>query len=89
MNKRNLAGILWFLAGWQGGGLFVGIFGLPWALAFVPGVVLAALVLWDPTGRLWSRSKTQRRVVEINAYAEKLDKRIDQWPAVETDKRRV
>lgn len=89
MNKRNLAGILWFLAGWQGGGLFVGIFGLPTLLAFAPGIVLAVLVLWDPTGLFWGRSKSQRRVVEINAYAEKLDKRVDQWPVVETDTTRV
>lgn len=89
MNKRNLASILWFLAGWQAGGLIVGLMDLPWFLGFTPGIVMAVVVRWDPTGLFWSRSGTARKIVPINAYAEKLDKRIDHWPVVENDTRRV
>ncbi|MEO8274187.1 MAG: hypothetical protein ABI620_08975 [Chloroflexota bacterium] len=87
MKKRNVAVVLWFLAGWEGGGLFVGIVGLPWMLGLVPAIVLAALVLWDPAGIFRPRPRTERRVVEINAYAERLEKRVDNWPAVETHER--
>ena len=89
MTKRNLAVVLWFLAGWEGGGLFVGIFGLPWMLGLAPAIVLAAIVLWDPKGIFRPSRRTERRVVEINAYAEKLDKRIDHWPVVESDTSQV
>ena len=96
MNKRNLASILWFVAGWQGGALLVGLFDLPTLLAFVPGIVMAVVVRWDPTGIFWSRSGTGRRIRPINEFAASLDKRaaqvdkrIDQWPAVEADTRRV
>ena len=89
MNKRNLASVLWFLAGWQVGGLIVVLMDLPWFLGFTPGIVMVLLVRWDPTGLFVSRSGTGRRIVPINAYAEKLGKRIDQWPVVETDTRRV
>lgn len=96
MNKRNLASILWFVAGWQGGGLLVGLFDLPTVLAFVPGIVMAVVVRWDPKGLFWSRSGTGRRIVPINEFAAQLDRRaanldrrIDQWPVVETDTRRV
>lgn len=83
MKKRNLAAVLWFLVGWQGGGLLVSFVGLPSLLAFAPGVVFAALVLWDPAGLFRRRTTPERHVVEINAYAERLDKRVDHWPAVE------
>ena len=89
MNKRNLASILWFLAGWEAGGLLVGIMGLPWLLAFTPGIVMAALVRWDPTGLFWSRSGTGRRIRPINEFAAELDRNVDQWPAVETDTNRA
>ena len=87
--KQNLAAVLWFLAGWQGGGFFVSMVGLPSMLGFAPGIVLALLVLWDPTGLFQRRRSPERRVTEINAYAERLDKRVDHWPAVETDNTRV
>ncbi len=74
MGKRNLATVLWFLAGWSAGGLFVGIMGLPSLLAFVPGVLIAGLVRWDPTGVLWTRQVPQRRVTPINDFANELDR---------------
>ena len=80
MNKRNLASVLWFLAGWSGGGLLVGLLGLPDLLAFVPAVVFAALVRVDPGGLMWSYSWTgrkipARRVVPVNQFAAELDRR--------------
>jgi hypothetical protein len=89
MNKRNLASALWFLAGWSGGGLLVGLTGLPDILAFVPGIALAVLVRLDPAKFLWTRSATGRRIVPINQFAAELDRTIDQWPAVGVDTRRV
>jgi len=89
MNKRNLASILWFIAGWQGGGLLVGILELPWLLSFTPGIVMAVLVRWDPTGIFWSRSATGRRIRPINEVAAELDRTRDPWPAAEADTRRV
>lgn len=74
MKKRNLATVLWFLAGWSAGGLLVGIMGLPSVLAFVPGVLIAGLVRWDPAGWLWTRPATQRRVRPINELADELDR---------------
>lgn len=74
MTKRNVATILWFIAGWWGGELLVGLMSLPYILAFVPGVALAGLVRWDPTHALWSGSTAgTRRVRPINELADELD----------------
>jgi hypothetical protein len=73
MGKRNLATVLWFLAGWSGGGMLVGIMELPSLLAFAPGLLLAGLVRWDPAGLLWGRAAT-RRVRPINELADQLDR---------------
>jgi hypothetical protein len=89
MNKRNLASILWFLAGWSGGGLLVGLLGLPAILAFLPGIALAILIRLDPAKPLWSRSGTGRRIVPINQFAAELDKRAAKLPAAGADTRRV
>jgi len=95
MNKRNVASFLWFFAGWSGGGLFVGLMGLPTILAFVPGIALAVLVRTEAAAFLWQRSATGRRIapaarlVPINQFAAELDKRVEQWPAVGADTRRV
>lgn len=92
MNKRTLAAFLWFLVGWQAGGLLVGLTALPGLLAFAPGVVLAVLVLWDPTRLFTVRPDKGRKIVPINEYAaaldRHLDKRVEQWPVVETDRTR-
>lgn len=97
MNKRNLATFLWFMVGWTVGAVVAFVAGLPSALALVVGVGLAAIVRWDPTGLLWSRSAAARRIRPINEFAAELDKRvdsgmdkrIDHWPVVETDTQRV
>ena len=84
------------MAGWQGGALLVGLLDLPTVLAFAPGIVMAVVVRWDPTGIFWSRSRTERRIRPINEFAAELDtrtahadKRVDHWPAVESDTKRV
>lgn len=89
MSKRTLAVVLWFLAGWSAGGLLVGLMGMPSIVAFVPGILLAGLVWWDPTHALWSRPATVRRVRPINEVAAELDARSEAWPAAETDSRRA
>ena len=75
MTKRIIATVLWFVAGWWGGSLAVGLLALPTILAFVPGILLAALVWWDPAGVLWSRGGDRRRVVPINEFAQRLDEK--------------
>lgn len=74
MGKRNFATVLWFLAGWSLGGLLAVLMGLPSVLALVPGILIAGLVRWDPTGLLWARSATRRRVRPISEVADELDR---------------
>jgi hypothetical protein len=89
MNKRNVASALWFLAGWSGGGLLVGLMGLPAVLAFVPGIVLAVLIRLEPAKPLWTRSGTGRRIVPINEFAAELDRRAERMRAPGAETRRV
>lgn len=72
MNVRNLSTVLWFLAGWSGAGLVVGFLALPSAWALVGGFAAAALVRWEPSGRLWG-AQAQRRVRPIEEVAAELD----------------
>ncbi len=84
MAKRDIVTILWFLSGWGAGNV---LFGSTNMLALVPGVVLAALVYWDPLHLLWSRSdRRSRRVRPINEVADELDRRGAQHPAAEADR---
>lgn len=96
MNKRNLAVILWFVVGWQFGGVLVQLVALPWMLGFVPGVALALLVLSGRFVLFTPRATTRRKITPINEFAAQLDrraasvdKRIDHWPVVETTTKRV
>jgi hypothetical protein len=89
VNKRNLASLLWFLAGWSGGGLLVGIMAWPALLAFIPGIALAILIRLEPARPLWSRSGTGRRIVPINQFAAELDKRAEHGHAAGAETRRV
>ena len=72
MNVRNLSTALWFLAGWSGAGLVVGFMGMPSSWALLGGLAAAALVRWDPSGRLWG-TQAQRRVRPIEDVAAELD----------------
>jgi hypothetical protein len=76
MRKRVAATVLWAMVGWMGGGLVAGIFGAPMALALIPTILMPAFVLWDPSGVLWSRSVTGKRIVRpINEFAAELDRK--------------
>jgi hypothetical protein len=70
VNVRNLSTVLWFLAGWSGAGLVVGFMALPTSWALLGGLAAAALVRWEPSGRLWD---TTRRVRPIEEVAAELD----------------
>ena len=61
MTKRVATAVLWFMAGWTFGSMGVFFLGLPSGAEVVLSVGLAILV-WDPTGRLWTSSSGGRRV---------------------------
>lgn len=56
MNKRNVATVLWFMAGWTAGAAIAVILGLPTLLGAVVAVAAAVIVRRDPVGRLWAVS---------------------------------
>jgi len=72
VNVRNLSTVLWFAAGWSGAGLVVGFLGLPSSWALLAGLVTAAVVRWEPSGRLWGVQPT-RRIRPIEEVAAGLD----------------
>ncbi len=88
VNIRNLSTALWFLAGWSGAGLVVGFFALPTILALVGGLAAAALVRWDPSGRLWTRP-TQRRIRPIEEVAAELDGQVAGAPSAGGERSRT
>jgi hypothetical protein len=92
MSKRVIASFLWFLVGWQAGGVLVGLMALPALLGFVPGIAMAMIVLWNPGHALAARPAKTRTYTPINEYAAALDrhvdKRVENWPVVEVDTKR-
>jgi hypothetical protein len=64
--------MLWFAAGWSAAGLVVGFAGLPSSWALLGGLVAAAIVRWEPTGRLWG-TQPARRIRPIEEVAAELD----------------
>ena len=72
MNVRNISTLLWFLAGWSGTGLLVGLTGLPTSWGLLGGLVVAAVIRWEPSGRLWGTASS-RRVRPIEELAAELD----------------
>ncbi|HYK96687.1 MAG TPA: hypothetical protein VE011_12620 [Candidatus Dormibacteraeota bacterium] len=89
MNKRNLASILWFFAGWSGGGLAFGLMGLPAGLALVPAIMLAVLIRLDAAKPLWTHSGSGRRIVPINDFATELEQRGEQRAGAGAKTRRI
>ena len=89
MTTRYISAFLWFLAGWQAGGLFVGLLGLPPVLGFVPGIVIAVAVAWDARRTSLAHSPARPRIRPVSAVAAELDRRGDEWAATESDTRRV
>ncbi|HJP88880.1 MAG TPA: hypothetical protein VJ850_07605 [Candidatus Limnocylindrales bacterium] len=74
MNKRNLATVLWFFAGWVAAGGVFAMSGLPGDLGAVVGAVVAGLVRWDPAGWIWTQPAATRRVRPINEVAAELER---------------
>ena len=74
MGKRNLAAVLWFLAGWVGAGGVFAMAGINSDLGIGVGGVVAALVWWDPAGWIWARPTARRRIRPINDVAAELDR---------------
>jgi len=90
VRKRDVAAILWFLAGWSGGGLAAGLLGAPSVLGFVPGIILAVLVRWDPTHLIWPAAESgARRVRPMKELADELDKGASQRASSDGDHARV
>jgi hypothetical protein len=74
MAKRSIATILWFVAAWTFGSLLAGIFGFTTLVEPVLAVVVAALVWWDPSGRIWTRRPdntiVRRRIADLARVSE-------------------
>ena len=88
MNVRNLSTALWFLAGWSGAGLVVGFLALPTSWALLGGLAAAALVRWEPSGRLWG-AQTQRRVRPIEEVAAELNAQNAPAPSSAGERNRI
>ena len=86
MTKRNLATVLWFVTGWTLGALLAAFLGLPSILALALALSFAAIVRWDPTGVLWTRSGTVR---PINEVAAELDRKAEGRAGTEAEPRSV
>ena len=84
MNKRNLATVLWFFAGWVGAGGVFAMSGMPADLGIVVGAVVAGLVRWDPAGWIWAKPAPKRRVRPINDVAAELEQNAG-TPAAEAE----
>ena len=84
MSKRNVAAVLWFFAGWVSTGAVFAMAAMPPELGVAVGVVVAALIWWDPVHWIWPKPAAQRRVRPINDLAAELD-RAAQGPVAETE----
>jgi hypothetical protein len=85
MNKRNLAAILWFFAGWMAAGGVFAVTGLPINLGPVVGLAVAGLVWWDPAHLIWPRQANVRRIRPINEVAAELERNAEA-PAVDAER---
>jgi len=57
MTKRLILAPVWFVSVWMTYGLVAYFIGIPDTGGAVLGALVAALVLMDPTGSLWSRTE--------------------------------
>lgn len=80
---------LWFLAGWQGGALLVGLLGLPAVVGFIPGIVMGIAVAWDARRAAHEQAAVRWRIQPINEVAARLDGQGDQWPSTKAPSRRA
>jgi uncharacterized membrane protein len=58
MNKRILAAVLWFFAGWYGWNLLAEFAGVTFMLGPVIGAVAAAFIAGDPFHLIWTERWT-------------------------------
>jgi hypothetical protein len=56
--RRGSAAVLWFLAGWAGGGFFLYLAGVSLEPAPIVGFALGAFVFADPAHLFWVRRRT-------------------------------
>lgn len=54
MNRRLLAGALWFLAGWYAGAMLAEILSLTPYLGPIIGIAASGLILGDPRRIIWT-----------------------------------
>ncbi len=57
MNKRKVATLLWFAAGWTLGLMLAWAADLPSLVGPAMAALFAVVVWWDPTGRLWDKAR--------------------------------
>ena len=69
MTKRTVAAVLWLLAVWTVGNALGLLAGWPSFVGPALGLVVAALVWWDPAGWLWPRhvqsAAARRRLADL------------------------
>jgi hypothetical protein len=74
MVLRTFTAILWLLAVSTGGNVLSIYFGLPVGAGLVAGLVVAALVWWDPADKLWRPAADaairRRRVADLKRMRE-------------------
>jgi len=63
MNKRILATILWFLAGWTAGAMATFFLGLPDGLNIVLAVLIAVTIWFDPAHLFWGEGRRVLREI--------------------------
>ena len=85
MNKRNVAAVLWFFAGWVSTGTVFAMAAMPAELGVAVGLVVAGLIWSDPMHWIWARPVAQRRVRPINELAAELD-RAAQAPIADAER---
>ena len=82
MTKRTVAAVLWLLAVWTVMGMVAAFTGMPSVIAPAVGLLVAALVWRDPTGRLWNervdRARIQRRLADLPRVTEQTGE-SEQW----------
>lgn len=67
MKKRIVTGLAWFYVTWCAWGVLAYLAGIPVLPGPMVGFVVAALITWDPSGRIWGVKARQGPVVASKA----------------------
>jgi hypothetical protein len=74
MTKRNVTTVLWFLAVWTAGDMLTVFAGWPSLSGPALGLLVAAVIWWDPAGVLWARrvdkARIRRRLADLPRAAD-------------------